>query len=111
VKEAAKVREGLTVIAYITSKMGHEHRVRHALLDLVAQTRNEKGCINYDLHQSQENPSEFAIYENWDKPTDLDAHAKSAHIQAFTKIADQLLERPTEIRKWSMVSEFKSTDG
>jgi quinol monooxygenase YgiN len=109
-KEAVDVRTGLTVIAYITSKMGHEHRVRHALLDLVAQTRNEKGCINYDLHQSQENPSEFAIYENWDQAADLDAHAKSAHIQAFTRIADQLLERPAEIRKWSMVSEFKGTN-
>ena len=110
-KEAADLRTGLTVIAFITAKMGHEHRVRHALLDLVARTRNEKGCINYDLHQSQESPSEFAIYENWDEAADLDAHAKSAQIQAFTRIAGQLLERPAEIRRWSMVSEFKgSTD-
>jgi quinol monooxygenase YgiN len=78
------MRTGLTVIAYITAKAGHQDEVRRALLDLVAQTRNEKGCVNYDLHQSQENASEFAIYENWDKATDLDAHANSAHLQAFT---------------------------
>ena len=72
------MRTGLTVIAYITAKASHQDQVRGALLDLVAQTRNEKGCVNYDLHQSQENASEFAIYENWERPTDLDAHSKSS---------------------------------
>jgi quinol monooxygenase YgiN len=104
------VRTGLSVIAYITAKAGHQDQVREALLDLVSQTRNEKGCVNYDLHQSQENASEFAIYENWNKSTDLDAHAKSAHLQAFTRIAGHLLERPAEIRKWSMVSELRDTN-
>ena len=68
------MRTGLTVIAYITAKAGHQQQVREALLDLVAQTRNERGCVNYDLHQSQENATEFAIYENWDKASDLDLH-------------------------------------
>jgi quinol monooxygenase YgiN len=104
------VRTGLTVIAYITAKAGHQEQVRDALLDLVAHTRNEKGCVNYDLHQSQENASEFAIYENWEKASDLDAHAKSSHLQAFTTVAGHLLGRPAEIRKWSMVSELKRTN-
>jgi hypothetical protein len=39
--------------------------------------------------------------------SDLDAHAKSAHVQEFTRIAGQLLERPAQIRKWIMVSELK----
>ena len=104
------MRTGLSVIAYITAKAGHQDRVREALLDLVAQTRNEEGCINYDLHQSQENDSEFAIYENWVKADDLDAHAKSAHLQAFTRIARDLLERPAEIGRWIMVSELKDSN-
>ena len=101
------MRTGLTVIAYITAKAGNQQQVRDALLDLVAHTRNERGCVNYDLHQSQENATEFAIYENWDKASDLDAHAKSAHVQEFTRIAGHLLERPAQIRKWIMVSELK----
>jgi quinol monooxygenase YgiN len=100
------MKTGLTVIAYVTAKAGHEDEVRQALLDLVAHTREEKGCINYDLHQSQENTSEFAIYENWEKAADLSEHARSDHIQAFSRIAGPLLEGPAEIRKWSMVSEL-----
>jgi len=106
----SSVRTGLTVIAYLTAKTGREDQVREALLDLVAQTRNEKGCVNYDLHQSRENPSDFAIYENWHEATDLDAHAKSAQVQAFNRVAGHLLKCPAEIRKWSMISELGDTD-
>ncbi len=100
------MKTGLTVIAYVTAKAGHEDEVRKALLDLVAHTRGEKGCLNYDLHQSQENASEFAIHENWENAADLAAHARSDHIQAFGRIAGSLLERPAEIRKWRMVSDL-----
>lgn len=101
------MRAGLTVIAFVTAKAGHQDQVREALLDLVAQTRKETGCINYDLHQSQQNTNEFALYENWDTAANLDAHAKSAHIQEFLRIAGHLLERPADIRKWRMVSELQ----
>lgn len=100
------MKTGLTVIAFITAKAGMQQQVREVLLDLVAQTRKEKGCVNYDLHQSQDNPREFVMYENWASAADLDAHAKSEHLQAFGKAAGRLLERPTEITRWSMVSDL-----
>jgi quinol monooxygenase YgiN len=108
--EETVVRTGLTVIAHVTAKTGQEDLVRQALLDLVAPTRKEKGCINYDLHQSQENATQFAVYENWETAADLDSHAKSAHLQAFARIAAHLLERPAEISKWIMVSELKDNN-
>ena len=99
------MKPGLTVIAYVTAKAGHQQQVRDALLDLVTSTRTEAGCINYDLHQSEENANEFAIHENWESASDLTNHAKSAHLQAFTRIAGDLLASPAQIRKWKMVSE------
>jgi quinol monooxygenase YgiN len=104
------VKTGLTVIAHITAKTGHEDRVREALLDLVAETRKEKGCINYDLHPSEKNAAQFPIYENWDKAADLEAHAKSSHLRAFAKAAGHLLDRPAEITKWLMVSELRDNN-
>ena len=100
------MRTGLTIIAYITAKAGMQQQVREVLLDLVAQTRKEKGCVNYDLHQSQDNPREFVMYENWDSAADLDAHAKSEHLQAFGKAAGHLLERPTDVTRWNMISDL-----
>jgi len=95
------VRTGLTVIAYITAKAGHEDKVREALLDLVAQTREENACVNYDLHQPPKNHLTSA--------PDLKLHAKSAHLQSFTKVAGNLSKGPAEIRKWSMISELGDT--
>ena len=34
-------------------------------LKLIDITRAEEGCINYDLHQDNENPAHFLFYENW----------------------------------------------
>ncbi|HWY58471.1 MAG TPA: putative quinol monooxygenase [Terriglobales bacterium] len=103
------MRKGITVIAYMTAKTGHEDRVRSALLELVAQSRKDKGCMNYDLHQSQDNAARFAMYESWETAADLDAHAKAAPLQTFVKTAGALLERPAEISKWIMVSERKDS--
>jgi quinol monooxygenase YgiN len=46
------------------------------------------------------------MYENWKSAADLDAHAKSEHLQAFGKAAGHLLERPAEITKWNMISDL-----
>ena len=100
------MKTGITIMAFITAKAGMQPQVREVLLDLVAQTRKEKGCLNYNLHQSQDNPREFVMYENWESAADLDAHARSEHLQAFGKAAKGLLERPAEITKWDMVSDL-----
>jgi quinol monooxygenase YgiN len=100
------LKTGLTVIAYVRAKPGHEDSVRSALLDLVAHTRTERGCINYDLHESEQTPGEFAIYENWKQPGDLDMHAKSDHLQEFRANTAHRLERASEITRWRMLSEL-----
>lgn len=102
------MKTNLTVIAYIFAKPGEEQRVRTALLSLVEETRKEKGCINYDLHESEDNPAHFVMYENWRSAADLEEHARSAHLRDFGKKMGPFLERPTEITKWKMVSEMKS---
>jgi quinol monooxygenase YgiN len=43
---------------------------------LVAPTRAESGCINYDLHRSNDDPSVWMLYENWRSPDDLEQHFK-----------------------------------
>ena len=53
---------------------------------LVAGTRAEPGCIQYDFNQSNDEPSLFLVYEKWADQAALDAHMETPHIQAF--IAD-----------------------
>ena len=93
----------LTVVAHICAKVGQEARVREALLSLIAPTRAEAGCINYDLHVSEEDARQFVFYENWMSESHLEAHANSAHLRTFRKMADEILDGPVEITKWRML--------
>ncbi len=95
----------LTVVAKIRAKPGLEARVQEELLALVAPTRAEAGCLNYDLHRSQEEPGLFLFYENWRSPQDLDAHLQTPHLQRFLSLAADLLAAPVEITRWEMLSE------
>lgn len=97
------MNDKLTVIARIRAKTGQEARVQEALLSLIEPTRVEAGCINYDLHVSQEDPRQFVFYENWMSESHLEAHANSAHLRAFRKMADEIIDGPVEVTKWRML--------
>ena len=63
----------VTVVATFKAKAGMEATTRDAIQALIAPTRAESGCINYDLHQSTQDPSIFMLYENWISKKDLQA--------------------------------------
>lgn len=96
--------EQITVLAKCKAKPGMEAAVRDAVMALVAPTRSEPGCINYDLHQSSENPSLFILYENWVSKKDLDEHLAMPYLKDFIGKAETLLVEPIEITLWRMVS-------
>ncbi len=93
----------VTVVARMQARPGMEARLKEELLHMVAETRKEEGCINYDLHQSPDDPAKFLFYENWTSRAHLDRHAQSAHIQSFRSRAGDLLVAPTEIALWTML--------
>ena len=73
--------ELLTVITYMRAASGKGEAVRAALESLVEPTRQEKGCVNYDLFQSIQDADLFFFYENWDSEEDLDAHLAAPQMQ------------------------------
>ena len=47
---------------------------------LVEPTRRESGCIQYELLQNQEDPTDFVFVEEWESEVRLNAHLDSPHI-------------------------------
>src|SRR5579872_4862249 len=93
----------LTVIAHIRAKAGQETRVQEALLGLIEPTHAEAGCINYELHVSEEDARQFVFYENWMSESHVEAHANSAQLGGFGRMADEIQDCPVEITKWRML--------
>lgn len=72
----------LHVVATIVAKPGSEDEVRSALSALAAASREEAGCISYDLFESAGAPGTFVTVEIWVDQQALQAHATSPHFTA-----------------------------
>jgi quinol monooxygenase YgiN len=94
----------VTVVARIRAKEGMEEKAKQELMVLVSPTRSEKGCINYDLHQSVENKSLFMFYENWASKRDLDEHLEMPYMKSHMEKASEILAEPADITIWEMIS-------
>ena len=82
----------LTVIAYMRAAPGKREALRKALEALIQPTSQEDGYVNYDLHQSNEDPDRFFFYENWESGEHLDAHLAAPHLQEFAARIPELLD-------------------
>ncbi len=97
--------EQLTVIAHLVAKPDKIEATKAFLLGLVSPTRLEPGCVEYHLHQDNENPAEFTFYENWTNRQEWDSHMTRPHLVEFARRADDLFTTKPRIRLMAMVSE------
>ncbi len=82
----------ITVIARIVAKEKSQEIVRSELLKLVSATRKEEGCLEYTLHQDNDNPLVFMFYENWKDESSLARHMNSEHFRNYVSVTDGMLD-------------------
>lgn len=82
----------LTIVARIEVQKGSMELVKSELLKLVPVTREEVGCIQYDLHQDTDKPEVFIFYENWENRELWQQHMNSDHIRAYLAATDGAVE-------------------
>ncbi len=100
--ETETPRPTLTLVASTTAKSDKIDLVKAKLVKLLDITRAEAGCLRYDLHQQNENPTPFLFFENWESRDLWQAHMKARHRQdylAATKgaVAELTLNETTQI--------------
>lgn len=81
----------ITVVAQLVAKKGAVVEVRAEALKMVVPTRQEPGCLEYRLHQDNEDPAVFIFYENWENAACLEQHLASNHYQAYAAAVGDLL--------------------
>ena len=73
----------LTIVAHIRANADKVDFVKAELEKLIAITRAEEGCINYDLHQDNEDPAHFLFHENWESRALWLTHMGNQHLQDY----------------------------
>lgn len=78
----------LTIVANIKADPSKVDIVKAELIKLIAITRAEAGCVNYDLHQDNDNPAHFVFYENWESRELWQTHMGAPHLAAYMQATD-----------------------
>ena len=87
----------VTVLARVKAKKGMEDPVRRECLTLVAPSREDEGCIAYELYESTDDPRVFVFFESWLSREDVDKHLETPHSLAFDRKTEGMLAGPEEI--------------
>ncbi len=96
--------KSLTVVAQIKARPGAEAQVRKELLSLVAPSRKDAGCLNYDLHEGLNTPGLFMFHENWASKAHLDEHLKKPDLQAALARVAHMAAEPPQITLWEKLA-------
>ena len=81
----------LNVVAKLVAKRDSVERVKRELLKLIAPTRQEQGCIEYRLHQDNDDPAVFIFYENWESAACLEQHMSSVHFKEYVSAVEGMI--------------------
>ena len=86
----------LTVFAAIALKPEHFAEARAAVRDIVARTRAEPGCHQFQLHEDAKSHRLF-LYEAWHGQAGYDAHHAQPYTKAVFRAYEQWLAEPVDL--------------
>ena len=91
----------VTIIATLYAKPGHEDALAARMQEMARATREEAGCILYDLQRSLDVPFEFIMVEYWRDAEAVALHDASPHMAALVADLPALVDRPVVVRKYT----------
>lgn len=85
--------DSIVITAVLKPKEGFAEPFLSALKKVQAASRQEAGCIKYDLHQSIEQNT-FVLFEVWENEAALEHHTQTSHYNEYRQnIADIVVTR------------------
>ena len=94
----------IRVVARVVALPDKVEEVKSALLGLIEPTRQEEGCIVYELLQNHKDPTDFTFVEEWENQELLDAHLASAHLAQADAQLNGLVATKPDIRFYRLVA-------
>ncbi len=94
----------LRVVARLTAFPDKVAELKSLLLSIIEPSRQDEGCIKYELLQNQADPTDFTFVEEWESATLLEVHLASTHIQAAVLKLDGLAVAHPDIRRYELLA-------
>jgi quinol monooxygenase YgiN len=91
-------------MARITARPETADALRQILQDLVGPSRDEAGCLSYELFRNQDSSVEFVTVEQWVDQAAVDAHMATPHVATAISKAGDLLALPPMIHRFARLA-------
>ena len=72
--------------------------LKRELMSLVLPTRDEEGCITYQLHQEGGDPVSYMFYEVWRSMEDLERHLATPALVRLLGLVSELCSEPPMVK-------------
>jgi quinol monooxygenase YgiN len=90
-KVVALPNQAVTLLVQLHAKEGQHLQLESEIRALVAPTRKEEGCLQYDFHRSLDDPNLFLLHEVWASRQHHQAHRQTPHFLRWDARKDDLL--------------------
>jgi len=89
----------LFIFARFHARPGNEGAMAETLLDVLAPTRAEPGCLNIHAFRSNRDAQLFYIHSRWKDEAAFEYHASLPHTVRFVERVEPLIDHPLDITR------------
>lgn len=93
----------INLTAIVKSLPEKAGEMKAILLELVEGSTKEAACLQYNLHQSENEPNVFIFHEIWQDAEGLVQHGDTPHIARFIEKSASLLAEPLTVYKTNKI--------
>ena len=97
------MQKTLRVVARVVALPDQVEALKELLTSLVEPTREEPGCLWYELLQNQQDPTDFTFVEEWENQEFLNAHLASEHLKNAMNQLPGLVAGEPDIRCYDLI--------
>ena len=84
-------KNAVTLVVTLRAKEGQHILLEAELRALIAPSRKEEGCLQFDLHGCTDQPGTFLLHEVWGAREHHTAHTRTPHFLRWNARKDALL--------------------
>ena len=97
----------MIVVAKLKAKSGEESKMADALKAVVSKVEKEEGTLIYTLHQAQNDPTQFLLYEKYIDAQALKAHSSTPYFKELFGILKPLMDGAPEIEMYTEIARIQ----
>jgi len=97
----------MIVVAKLKARSGEESKMADSLQDMVSKVEKEEGTLIYTLHQAQNDPTQFLLYEKYTDAQAFKAHSSTPYFKELFGLLKPLMDGTPEIEMYNEITRLK----